>query len=127
MATPHTDQETELVQPLHADKMGKANVRTAIHQEREGSLNSQSSAIKSMENGKPSFLNNLIIENTAKKVHDQAKEDINKIHEDRNQDGKYKPNFHFHGEDFLFAKNALFCLNEQNKFRLNLVKWMTHR
>lgn len=127
MATPKLGQEIELVQPLHIEKITKDKIKNKIQQEGEESLKSQRSTIKSLDNGKPSFLNNPIIENTTKKVHDHAREDINKIHEDRNQDGKYRPNFHFHGEDYLFAKNSLFCLNEQNKFRLNLIKWMTHR
>lgn len=89
-------------------------------------LDNESSASDSQRGPKPKLLNNLLIENTTKRVLDLDKQGINKIHEERKPAKERRPNFHFHGEHYFFATNSLFCLNEKNRFRLFLVKLMTH-
>lgn len=87
----------------------------------------ESSAFDSQRTHKPKFVNNLLLEKTAKKAIDLGSARINKIHQEKKEISKRKANFHFHGEDYFFAENSLFCLNEKNRLRLFLVKLMTHR
>jgi hypothetical protein len=127
METPRLRQETELVRPTRIGRQESAISSKPVQLEKEESLNAQGSTVKSVTEAKPSILDNLIIENTAKKALDNTKAGINQIHEQKEPSEGPKPNFHFHGEDFLFAKKSLFCMDEKNKARLFLIKWMTHR
>jgi hypothetical protein len=105
----------------------KGTIISGLQKENLQSLKSQGSSILPMNDNQPSILNNLIIENTAKKVLDNTKLGINQIHDEKVDSNARKPNFHFHGEDYFFAENSLCFLNEKNRVRLILVRIMTHR
>lgn len=126
MATTLPGQETELAQIVRRPLKSKGSIVAASNIHKEESLRSQGSTIKALHDGKPSIFDNVIIENAAKKVLDNNKAGLSQIHDKRVHSTGPKPNFRSHGEDYLFAKKALFCLDEQNKLRLFLVSLMTH-
>lgn len=82
-----------------------------------------------LQKNKPQFslLNNLIIENTTKKVLEAKNIRMNQIHHKKEAKNELTNNFFFHGEQFAFAKKSLYLFSESNAFRRKCVWLSTHR